>query len=455
MPGVAAALTPPGAGADVVTGLVLACAGAVALARGRGPLLLAAGMAWLAGDVWSELAYVHRGPLVHLLIDRSPVTAAAYVDGVVPALARSPWATLALCAAVLAVAPGWRRAVALVVAAAPALAAIGEIADVGTAALAAWWYDLAVAAVAVAYAAAPPRRRPAAVAADLVVDLGAEPGALRAALARAVGDPTLDVAYRIGDAWVDEAARPVRLPAPGGERAMRAIDDLAVLVHDPAALRDEELARSVDAAVRLALANVRLQAEVGARVREVEQSRRRLVEASDAERRRLREQIAAGAERRLAAAGDALAGAPDLRAELELARADLVRFAQGIHPRALAEEGLAGALRELADQSAQDVTLDVPRDRFGGLQETAAYFLCSEALANVAKYAAGADVRIAVSSGGGTLRVRVQDDGPGGADPARGSGLRGLADRVEALGGRLDVASPPGAGTRLIAELPA
>ncbi|HET8950794.1 MAG TPA: ATP-binding protein [Solirubrobacteraceae bacterium] len=455
MLGLAAALTPPGAGVDVATGLVLAGAGAVALARGRGPLLLVAGVAWLAGDVWSELAYVHRGPLVHVLLGPSPVTAAAYVDGLVPALARSPWITLALCAAVVAGAPGPRRAAAAAVAGALALEAVGELVNADTSALAAWWYDLAVVAAAVAFAAVPRERRAEAVAADLVVDLGAEPGALRAALARAVGDPTLDVAYRIGDAWVDEAARPVQLPAAGGGRVVRAIDDLAVLVHDPAALRDAELARSVDSAVRLALANVRLQADVGARVREVELSRRRLVEASDAERRRLREQIGAGAERELAAAGEALAGRPELRAELELALADLVRFAQGIHPHTLAERGLRGALLELAGRSALDVSLAVTHDRFGGLQETAAYFVCSEGLANVAKYAAGADVRITVSSGGGSLEVRVDDDGPGGADPARGSGLRGLADRVEALGGRLDVKSQPGAGTHLIAELPA
>jgi signal transduction histidine kinase len=450
MPGVAAALTPPGAGIDVATGLVLVCAGVVALARGRGALLLVTGIAWLAGDVWDALAYAHRGPLVHLLLGRSPVTVAAYVDGLVPALAQAPWATLALSAAVLVAAPGRRRWLAAAVAGPLVLDAVHGNAS----ASAAWWYDLAVAAVAVGLAATPHARRPAAVAAGLVVDLGAEPGALRAALSRAVGDPTLAVAYRIGDAWVDESGLPAQLPV-SDERAVRVVDDLAVLVHDPAALRDAELARSVDAAVRLALANVRLQAEVGARVREVEQSRRRLVEAGDAERRRLRERIGAGAERELAAAGEALTHRPELQAELELARADLGRFAQGIHPQALVAGGLDGALRELAGQSALDISLDVPLDRFGRPQETAAYFVCAEGLANVAKYASGAAVRIAVCAGPGSLRVRVDDDGPGGADPALGSGLRGLADRVEALGGRLDVESPPGAGTHLVAELPA
>ncbi len=107
VPDVAAALTAPGAGVDVATGLVLAAAGAVALARGRGPLLLVAGAAWLAGDVWGELVYAHRGPLAHLLLGLSPVTALAYVDGLVPPLARSPSITLALAAAVV-LAAAWR-----------------------------------------------------------------------------------------------------------------------------------------------------------------------------------------------------------------------------------------------------------------------------------------------------------------------------------------------------------
>ena len=164
--------------------------------------------------------------------------------------------------------------------------------------------------------------------------------------------------------------------------------------------------------------------------------------------------IALPAAQRESAVAESCVGRPELRAELELALADLLRFAQGIHPHTLAERGLRGALFELAGRSALEVSLDVTPDRFGGLQETAAYFVCSEGLANVAKYAAGADVRIAVSSSGRSLEVRVDDDGPGGADPARGSGLRGLADRVEALGGRLRVKSPPGAGTTVIAELP-
>jgi signal transduction histidine kinase len=218
--------------------------------------------------------------------------------------------------------------------------------------------------------------------------------------------------------------------------------------------------------VRLALANVRLQADVAARVRDVAASRRRLVEAGDEQRRRLREQLRGGAEHALGEVSSdlvALAAGRDgetaetlvaLVTELDAARADLARFAQGVHPRTLTEDGLAGALGELASQAAVPVLLDVPQRRFPGPQEAAAYFVCSEGLANVAKYAEASSARIAVAALGPRLVVRVADDGVGGANPACGSGLRGLADRVEALGGTLSVMSPLGAGTRLEAELP-
>ena len=459
MPDFAAALTAPGAAVDVATGLVLVAAGAVAHARGRGPLLLVAGIAWLAGDVWGALAAAQRGPLAHLLLGASPLTALVYVDGLVEPLARSAWITLVLAAAVVAVAVWRRRApvAALVVAGALVFEAAGRLTGHDTAAAAAWWYDIAVAAVAVAYALGGRPRPPEAVAADLVIDLAASSGALRAALARAIGDPTLEVAFRVGGEWVDESGRRARLPGAGDPRVVRPVDDLALIVHDPAALRDAALARSVDSAVRLALVNVRLQAEVAARLRELELSRRRLVEAGDAERRHLRERLRDGAEGHLEAAGEALAavaGAEPLRAELAGARADLGRFAQGVHPRALGEHGLAGALRALADGSPLSVELAASEVRAGSAAETAAYFVCSEALANVVKYAPGARVRISLAERGGVLALDVADDGPGGADPARGSGLHGLTDRVEALGGTLAVVSPAGAGTRLSATLP-
>jgi len=488
--------------ADIAAGVALLASGTVTWARARrsgtGPLLVLAGAAWLAGDVWSALVYAHRGPLVHALLTypsgrtRSPAIMAviglAYLDGLVPDVARSPWPTIALMAAVVATA-AWRwagargverraltvpLACAAAVAGALILAAIGRLTGAGTDAVATWAYEGAIALTAAALAADLLSGRSArAAATGLVVDLAArkEPQALRAALASTVGDPALQVAYLVSEEWVDEAGQLMRLPAVDSEsRVVTVVDDdgtpVAALVHDPAALRDEALARSVAAAVRLALANVRLQAEVAARVGDVAASRRRLVEAGDEQRRRLREQLRGGAEQRLGEVSSELAalaagrqGEPaaalgPLLAELDGARADLARFAQGVHPRALTEHGLHAALGELADQAAVPVVLDVANRRFPGPQEAAAFFVCSEGLANVAKYADASGARIAVAPIGSRLVVRVADDGRGGADPAHGSGLRGLADRVEALGGTLSVASPLGAGTRLEAELP-
>jgi signal transduction histidine kinase len=264
----------------------------------------------------------------------------------------------------------------------------------------------------------------------------------------------------------------VQLPAAdeSGQRVVTVVEDggtpVAALVHDPAALRDDTLVRSVGAAVRLALANVRLQTDVAARVRDVAASRRRLVEASDEQRRRLREHLRGGAEQALADVsrelaaldagreGEKAAALAVLVDELDAGRTDLARFAQGVHPKALTEHGLPLALGELAGQAAVPVAVDVPSRRFPAPQEAAVFFVCSEALANVAKYAEASGVSIDVAEAGARLVVRVADDGRGGADPARGSGLRGLADRVEALGGTLSVRSTLGAGTRLEAELP-
>jgi signal transduction histidine kinase len=488
--------------ADIAAGAALLAAGALVWARARqsgtGPLLVLAGASWLAGDLSDALVYAHRGPLVHALLTypsgrtRSAPTVAviclAYVDGLVPGIARSPWVTIALMTAVV-VAAAWRwsgargverraRAVPLACAGALggvlALAALSRLTEAGGDAAATWVYEGTIALTAGALAADLLSARSArAAAAGLVVDLAVaqEPQALRAALARTVGDPALEIAYRVDESWVDETGQRVDLPdedSPG--KVISVVEDdgrpVAALVHDPASLRDETLARSVAAAVRLAVANVALQADVAARVRDVAESRRRLVEAGDEQRRRLREQLRAGAEQRLREVSSELAGLAaerseetagalrTLEAELEAARADLARFAQGVHPRALTEHGLRRALRELADQAAVPVALDVPAGRYPGAQEAAVFFLCSEALANVAKYASASRVRIQVTALGPRLVVRVTDDGRGGADPAGGSGLRGLADRVEALGGTLSVRSPAGAGTRLEAELP-
>jgi len=488
---------------DVIAGVALLTAGVVTWGRAghsrTGPLLVLTGVAWLAGDLVGVLALAHRGPLVHVLLTFPTgrassrlvvvVVAAAYVDGLVPAVARQPWATIALVAAVLCVA-WWRwraangveRRALLVpvlgsalVGAPLTVSAIGRLAGTNSDSLATWAYEAAIAVTAGALAAdLLSGRSVRAATTGLVVDLAVwqEPRALRDALSRTVGDPDLAIAYRVDERWVDEAGQPVRLPVADEteRRTVTLVEDggapVAALVHDPSALRDSTLAQSVGAAVRLVLANVRLQTEDTARTRDVEASRRRLVEAGDEQRRRLREQLRAGPEQKLAevsreltaaAAGrDGSAGQAivELLDALDAACADLTRFAQGVHPRSLTEHGLAAALAELAGQAALPVRLDVPAGRFPAPQEAAVFFVCSEALANVAKYADASGVSIEVARAGEWLVVRVADDGTGGADPARGSGLRGLTDRVEALDGRLSIWSPVGAGTLVVAELP-
>jgi signal transduction histidine kinase len=182
------------------------------------------------------------------------------------------------------------------------------------------------------------------------------------------------------------------------------------------------------------------------------------VEAGDAERRRLEGELREGAERRLAHVTELLAdrGAlvADLERELHAARAALTEFARGVHPRTLTEAGLAAALAELGEWSPVPVRISVPEQRLEPAVEAAVYYLCSEALTNVAKHAQASQAAINVEHRAGLVAVEIVDDGVGRADPARGSGRRGLADRVEALQGRLRVESPAGGGTHLRAEIP-
>ena len=491
--------------ADLIAGLVLVGGGVLAWSRrpraGAGPLMLLTGVTWFAGDVWNTLLYAHRGPLVHLLLTYPSgrtssritrlVIAAAYVDGLIPALARSEWTTLGLAAAVVLVAT-WRhqtaggverraRATALAGAAALsaslAFAALGRLADASVETAAVWALYGAVVAIATGLTADLLWGRWGRVAATgLVIDLGDhhEPRALRAALARTLGDPQLELVYRVDapGGWVDEAGRPVQLPGrdAGGARTATLIGGpeapVAALVHDPATLSDPRLLEAVAAAAGLAVANVRLQADVAGRVRDVAASRQRLVEAGDEERRRLAAQCREGPEARLAdvaarlerlageADGDAAATLRRLTHEVQIAGTRLQEFAQGIRPRRLDEGGLPAALAELVEQSSVPVDVDVPDRRFPPAQELVAYYVCSEALANVAKYADASHVRLDVAATDAELRVVIRDDGIGGADARRGSGLRGLADRVEALGGRLRVESPERGGTRVEAVVP-
>ncbi len=314
--------------------------------------------------------------------------------------------------------------------------------------------------------------------AGLVVQLG-EPSAssnLGEALARALGDPSLELAFWFGaeSRYVGADGRTVELPGADSGRLSTFVEregqPIAVLLHDPVLEHNAELVRSVCAAAGLALENERLQAELRARLVELQASRARLVEATDAERRRIERDLHDGTQQRLVSIAmslgllearlpaQAAAAQPivrETRESLALALRELRELSHGIHPPLLAEQGLAAALDELCGRAALPTRLDIAvDDRLPDRVESAAYFLASEALTNAAKHSHGTGILVVASREGAMLTVEVTDDGIGGATASGGSGLRGLADRVEALGGRLTVSSPPGRGTTVRAEIP-
>ena len=202
---------------------------------------------------------------------------------------------------------------------------------------------------------------------------------------------------------------------------------------------------------------------------DVRDSRARLVQAADAERRRLERDLHDGAQQRLVSLSCTLsltmAGLTEEQREIHGAldralsdahavQSELRSLARGIHPAVLTDEGLSAAVESLAEQCPVPVETQVPTRRYPAMVETTAYFIVCEALTNMAKYARASSGRVQMQEHGGRLLLEVIDDGVGGADPGRGSGLIGLADRTAAAGGQLRVDSPPGGGTRLTAELP-
>jgi signal transduction histidine kinase len=309
-----------------------------------------------------------------------------------------------------------------------------------------------------------------------IVDLepGASPGQLRDALARALGDSTLQLAFRQpgGSGHLDTSGQAVDADRPDNGRTVVPIagSDEAVLVYDEGLELEPQLIKLTAAAAGMALEHARLQAEVQAQLEQVRASRARIVEAGDAERRRLERDLHDGAQQRLVTlslalgmARDRAAGAdPELEAlitsagkEAREALTELRELARGIHPAVLTETGLTGAVQALVERSPVAVTITaVPDERFPAAVEATAYFVVSEALANVAKHAMANGAQVTIRRRPGRLVVEVSDDGAGGARADGGSGLRGLADRVASVGGVLRVDSPPGGGTRLEADLP-
>jgi signal transduction histidine kinase len=503
------------AAADLATGVVLAASGLIAWTHRpdnrTGLLLTATSAAWFLGtfadsglsgyaDFGSLFVTLHRGPLFHAVLaypdgrlrgrfDQT-VAGACYATAAVASVGDASIVTIAIALLVFAAVirrfaqASARRRLALRAAlgAAAALAGVlvtGALLDLRGASeatdraiLAA--YELAVEGTALWLVLDLLRGRwTQATVTGLVVDLGGATGAgLRDRLAHALGDRTLVVGYRVpGRAgYIDDDGRPVVLPAPGSGREVTYVggdEPVAVLVHDPGAIDDPALLAPVAAATRIAVSNVQLQSQIQERLEELKRSRRRIVETGDAQRRRLERQLRDGAQARLEAVASALEQTPrreasadfesmlaETFADLADAREELGEFARGVHPSVLNERGLDAALADLAERATLPVELSPCGERFEPAVEAAAYFVCAEALTNISKYADASHVAIAASRRDDRVEVAIADDGVGGADVDAGSGLRGLRDRVEALGGTLSVESAAGAGTRIIARLP-
>ena len=501
---------------DVAVGWCLIGCGFVASVRRpesrSGVLMMATGFTWFVGNfagvsaafvawVSAHALFLHRGPLFQLLLTypsgRRPsrVTGAAigvfYAAAVITPVWQSETAAILLAALLLGVCGyeygrlvGPARRMHLIALQATAglsfVLAASAVVDLVAAAEAAslaslFAYEVALVVVAaMLLAGLLLGHGERAAVADLVLQLGqARSQTLRGELARAIGDPTLEVGYWLGDAgtFVDADGGTLPLPGAGSDRSATLVEregrPAAVLIHDSAVLSDQALVDAVAAAAQLETANARLHAEVRAQIAELAASRRRLLDAGDQARQRLERRLHDGAEHRLAELQETLrrcqlcvtgqqTGDMVARSEDQLMRVleELRQLALGLHPRALAEHGLAGALAVLAERTPVPVEITVATGPLAPQVEAAAYFTCSEGLANVAKYAAASRAAISVTSGAGRILIVVADDGLGGADPATGTGLRGLADRIETLGGTFRVDSAPGLGTRLAAEIP-
>ena len=483
-------------------------------ARGAASLMLAFSGTWFLGNfaalaspllaaLAAQATYLHRGVLVHLILTfpgarpvgraTVAVVAVAYALSLVPALSRSEPVTLALWAAVVAVATARVRrsagrarelrvaalASALLLMLAFVAATAVRAASATLDAVALTMYDLAVVAAGAVLTAGAVRARRSTAVADLVVDLADGPPATMAdALARAIGDPTLRVGYwspAVGE-FVDSGGAPLLL-APGTGRAVSVVRShegpLLALDHDASTMVAAGLQASLEDAASLMAGNARLHAQLRERLEDLVAARRRLVEAQVQERRDLEEQLRAGAGRRLAAVHTSLSAvaasarprvaheAATATEQLERVRAELDRLARGLYPSALGRSGLRAALVELAEDLPVPVVVSVEGDVPAALEEVV-WFVCAEALTNVVKHAGASSAQVSVVVGDGRLLVDVTDDGVGLVDGGTGvagaavdgSGLSGLADRVAAFGGELVVEEVSPTGLRLSVDLP-
>ena len=314
---------------------------------------------------------------------------------------------------------------------------------------------------------------------DLIARFGApkrDSGGLREELARGLEDPSLELAYWLPeeDRYVDLDGRPVAIPDEGDRRTATLVEregqSVGAFIHDASLDQEPERLRAAAAAVALALDNERLHAELRARLAELSASRRRIVQAGDDERKRIERNLHDSTQQRLTSVAMTLGlvqaqmkadphaadnGLRQARDGLAAALAELRSLSQGIHPGILTERGLTAAVEDLAYANPLPIRVTGSLTEVAAEPaEAAAYYVVAEALANVNKHARASGVQVDLREVPGQLIVAVSDDGVGGADASRGTGLRGLSDRIQALGGSLRVHSPKGAGTRLTAVIP-
>ncbi|HEX6582069.1 MAG TPA: histidine kinase [Thermoleophilaceae bacterium] len=303
-----------------------------------------------------------------------------------------------------------------------------------------------------------------------------QPGGLRNAVAEALDDPSLELLFWLPEAgrYVDGEGRAYELPENDPARVVTMVDRdgecIAAIVHDGSLPNMSEHVQAVGAAAALALENERLDAELRAKIGELRSSRERMLRIGLEERRRLERDLHDGAQQRLVSMAlnirlarsklneDPLAAEQLLASagsELESALEELRELARGIHPAVLTDRGLGTALATLANRAPVPVELgELPDERLPEAVELATYFVVAEALTNVAKYSKASHATVQVERDNGRVLVEVADDGIGGADPDRGTGLRGLADRLAVLEGRLEVESEQGGGTTVRARIP-
>jgi signal transduction histidine kinase len=294
-------------------------------------------------------------------------------------------------------------------------------------------------------------------------------------LAESLGDRNLQVAYWLPDRriFVVERGTPVELPEPDSGRAWTSVDRggrrVAAIVHDADLDAGPELVQAAAAAAALALDNEQLKADLRARLEELRASRVRIVEAGDSARKRIERDLHDGAQQQLVALaldlrmlkakvhgdGDSAALVERANAKLAAALEELRELARGIHPAILSDRGFAPAVQALTRRVSLPIDCEIRIEgRLPDPVEAAAYFVVSEAVTNVVKYSQAGRASVRAWQEGERVEVEVEDDGIGGADAARGSGLRGLADRLAAVDGTLTVHSPPGEGTRVRASIP-